>query len=135
MKVNAIDHVNIIDADLDGTAQFYAEVLGLDRRDGPLPLRPDQVQWMYDDAGRAVVHINSLDCPRAYDREVSAGPTGAIHHIAFNCAGYEDMAARLEARGIQYATNHIPTIGLSQMFLEDPNGVVVELNFHGRSGH
>ena len=65
MKVNAIDHVNIIVEDLDATATFYAEVLGLDRRNGPPPLPPTQVQWMYDDAGRPVVHINSLDCPRA----------------------------------------------------------------------
>ena len=40
MKVNAIDHVNIIVADLDATATFYAEVLGLDRRNGPPPLGP-----------------------------------------------------------------------------------------------
>ena len=133
MKVNAIDHVNIIVEDLDATATFYAEVLGLDRRNGPPPLPPTQVQWMYDDAGRPVVHINSLDCPRAYDREVSPGPTGAIHHVALNCSGYEDMEARLDARGIDYAANHIASIGLSQIFLRDPNDVVLELNFYGRT--
>ncbi|MBL0114765.1 MAG: VOC family protein [Sphingomonadales bacterium] len=134
MKVNAIDHVNIIVEDLDATATFYAEVLGLDRRNGPPPLPPTQVQWMYDDAGRPVVHINSLDCPRAYDRDVSAGPTGAIHHIALNCSGFEEMKARLDARGIDYAINDIPSIGLSQIFLRDPNDVVLELNFYGRTG-
>ncbi len=134
MKVNAIDHVNIIVEDLDATATFYAEVLGLERRDGPPPLLPSQVQWMYDDAGRPVVHINSLDCPRAYDRDVSAGPTGAIHHVALNCSGYEEMEARLDARGIGYATNHIASIGLSQIFLHDPNDVVLELNFFGQTG-
>ena len=134
MKVNAIDHVNIIVEDLDATATFYAEVLGLDRRDGPAPLPPTQVQWMYDDAGRPVVHINSLGCPRAYDRDVSAGPTGAIHHIALNCSGFEEMKARLDARGIDYAINDIPSIGLSQIFLRDPNDVVLELNFYGRTG-
>jgi|JI8StandDraft_1071087.scaffolds.fasta_scaffold112525_1 catechol 2,3-dioxygenase-like lactoylglutathione lyase family enzyme len=134
MKVNAIDHVNIIVEDLDATARFYAEVLGLDRRDGPAPLPPTQVQWMHDDAGRPVVHINSLDCPRAYDRDVSAGPTGAIHHIALNCSGFEEMKARLDARGIDCAINDIPSIGLSQIFLRDPNDVVLELNFYGRTG-
>ena len=32
MKVEALDHVNIITDRLDETAQFYAELLDLDRR-------------------------------------------------------------------------------------------------------
>ena len=36
MKVNALDHVNIIAADLDGTARFYAELFGLERRNAPI---------------------------------------------------------------------------------------------------
>ena len=40
MKVNALDHVNIITADLDGTARFYAELFGLERRDARVPRRP-----------------------------------------------------------------------------------------------
>ena len=80
MKVNALDHVNIITADLDGTSRFYAELFNLDRRDAPPPLTPQNAQWIYDDAGRAIFHINSEDCPRTYDREVGAGTTGAIHH-------------------------------------------------------
>ena len=129
MKVNALDHFNIIAADLDGTARFYADVLGLTRRDGPPPLLPSQVQWMHDDEGRAIVHINSLDCPRAYDREVRPGPTGAVHHIALRCSGFAEMCDRLDAHGIDYASNEIASIGLRQIFLHDPNDVVLELNF------
>lgn len=132
MKVKALDHFNIIVPDLDGTAQFYAEVLGLERRDGPPGTRPDQIQWMHDEAGRAIVHINSLDCPRAFDREVAPGPTGAVHHIALNCAGFTEMIERLEARGIDHRTNLVESIGLNQIFLHDPNDVVLELNFWER---
>ena len=38
MNVEALDHVNIITADLEGTARFYAELFGLEPRDGPPPL-------------------------------------------------------------------------------------------------
>ena len=131
MKVNALDHFNIITADLDGTARFYADVLGLERRNGPAPAPPTMVQWMYDDAGRAIVHLNSLDCPRAYDRQVAPGPTGAVHHIALACSGHQEMRERLEACGIDYASNEIASIGLRQMFVHDPNDVVLELNFFG----
>lgn len=131
MKVNALDHVNIITADLDGTSRFYAEVFNLDRRDAPPPLTPQNAQWIYDDAGRAIFHINSEDCPRAYDRAVGQGTTGAIHHIALNCTGYDDMLNRLRARGMDHQLNTVTAIGLRQIFTQDPNGVLLELNFFG----
>lgn len=131
MKVNALDHVNIITPDLDGTARFYAELFGLERRNGPPPLTPDNAQWMFDDAGRAVFHINSLDCPRTFDRAVTPGPTGSIHHVALACSGYEDMIARLDARGMERQVNTVESIGLRQIFTMDPNGVLLELNFFG----
>ena len=86
MRVEALDHVNIITADLDGSVRFYADLLDLEPRDGPPPLTHQNARWMYDKAGRAIVHINSLECPRAYDREVRAGPTGALHHVALRCS-------------------------------------------------
>ena len=129
MRVNALDHVNIITADLDGSARFYAEMFELDRRDAPPPLTPQTAQWMYDDSGRAILHINSIDCPRIYDRDVAAGPTGAIHHLALNCSGYDDMITRLESRQADYQCNTVTVIGLRQVFTVDPNGVLLELNF------
>jgi catechol 2,3-dioxygenase-like lactoylglutathione lyase family enzyme len=129
MKVNALDHINIITADLHGTARFYAELFDLDTRNAPAPLTPDQAQWMFDDADRAIVHINSLDCPRAYERDVMPGPTGSIHHVALNCSGYDDVIARLDARGLPHQTNLVASIGLRQVFTMDPNGVLLELNF------
>ena len=131
MRVNALDHVNIIATDLLGTARFYAELLGLETRLAPPPLTPENARWMYDAGGRAVVHINSVDCPRAYERDIRPGPTGALHHVALNCSGYQEMLARLEARGLRYRLNHVSAIGLKQIFTEDPNGVLLELNFFG----
>ena len=129
MKVEALDHVNIITSDLHGSARFYAEVFGLEVRDGPPPLTRDQAQWMFDDAGRAIVHINSLDCPRTFKREVTPGPTGALHHVALKCSGHAALCERLEARGLEHAHNHVASIGLRQIFVKDPNDVLLELNF------
>jgi hypothetical protein len=84
---------------------------------------------MYDDHGRAIVHINSLDCPRTYEREVTPGPTGALHHVALSCTGYEVMLARLQNRGLDCQLNEVAAIRLRQIFTLDPNGVLLELNF------
>jgi catechol 2,3-dioxygenase-like lactoylglutathione lyase family enzyme len=129
MKVNALDHINIITADLQGTTQFFAEMFDLEPRNAPPPLTSSTAQWMYDDAGRAIIHINSLDCVRAYEREVTPGPTGSIHHVALNCSGYDDVVGRLDARGLEYKVNLIEAVGLRQVFTTDPNGVLLELNF------
>lgn len=127
--VLALDHVNIITADLDGTARWYADLLGLERRDAPPPLTPDNAQWMYDASGRAVIHINSTDCPRTYDRAVAPGPTGSIHHVALACAGHDALLDRLRERGLACQCNTVAAIGLRQIFTLDPNGVLLELNF------
>jgi catechol 2,3-dioxygenase-like lactoylglutathione lyase family enzyme len=131
MKVNALDHINIITADLHGTARFYAEMFDLEARNGPPPLTRETAQWMYDNEGRAIIHINSLDCVRTYEREVTPGPTGSIHHVALNCSGYDDVIARLDARGFEWQVNVIEAVGLRQVFTMDPNGVLLELNFWG----
>jgi catechol 2,3-dioxygenase-like lactoylglutathione lyase family enzyme len=131
VRVNALDHVNIITADLDGTARFYAEIFGLQRRNAPPPLTAGNAQWMYDHAGRAIVHINSLDCPRFYERDVKPGLTGALHHVAFNCAGYDEMIARLNGYALEHEVNVVAAVALRQIFVMDPNGVLLELNFFG----
>ena len=131
MPVEALDHVNVITADLEGSVRFYTELFGLEPRDGPPPLTHENARWMYDAAGRAVIHLNSLDCARAYEREVRAGPTGALHHVALRCSGYEELRARLVRRGLDHRINLVTTIGLRQIFVLDPNQVLLELNFFG----
>lgn len=129
--VELLDHVNIITADVEGSARFYADLLGLEPRDGPPPLTHENARWMYDGAGRAILHLNGLDCPRQYDREVRPGPTGALHHVALRCVGYEELTARLKSYGLEYRLNEVTAIGLRQIFVLDPNAVLLELNFFG----
>jgi len=130
MKVEALDHVNIITDRLDETARFYADLLDLERRDAPPPLTPQNAQWMHDAGGRAIIHINSVDCPRAYDREVVPGAlTGALHHVALRLEGFAEVKARLDARGSDYQLNLVEAIGLRQIFTPDPNNLLLELNF------
>lgn len=130
MKVNALDHVNIIAADLDRSARFYADLLDLERRDGPAPLTPQTAQWLCDASGRVIIHLNSPDCPRAFDRTVPPGsPTGAVHHIALGCTGHDEAVARLTARGAEFTLSRVDSIGLRQIFTRDPDNVLLELNF------
>jgi len=132
MIVERLDHVNIITDRLAETARFYAELLDLEERDGPPPMLPSQVRWMHDAGGQAILHLNSADCPRVFERGVAPGAeTGAIHHVALRCANFAVVLARLDARGAEYRVNDVPSIGLKQIFTADPNNVLLELNFFG----
>ncbi len=132
MNVNALDHVNIITDRLDATAEFYKSLLGLDRRNAPAPMTPQNAQWMYDGQDRPIIHINAADCPRAFEREVEPGSlTGAIHHVALNCSGYDEVLGRVESMGGEFQINTVEAIGLRQIFTADPNNVLLELNFFG----
>ncbi|MFT4076618.1 MAG: VOC family protein [Asticcacaulis sp.] len=128
MTVKTLDHVNIQTRDMAGTIAFYADLLGLVAKTAP-QRRPEHRQWLY--AGdRAVIHLNLFGTDNTYKREVMPGaPTGAIHHIAFECEGLDDTLARIAARGLRYERNELPEISLTQLFVVDPNNVLLELNF------
>ena len=90
-----------------------------------------------DDYARASVHIIGVDGndPEGLkhylgDRD-AAGPrgTGCVDHLAFFATGLAALRARLAAMGIAARERTVPLLGLHQLFVDDPNGVVVELNF------
>ena len=132
MQVNSIDHVNIVCADLDASARFFAEVLGMERSDPPEPLSPDHIQWMLDTEGRPVVHLVCAERPDSAERNSTPGaPTGAFHHVAFECGGFDAMIRRLESAAVPFRRSDVAGIGLRQIFVTDPGNVLLELNFRG----
>jgi catechol 2,3-dioxygenase-like lactoylglutathione lyase family enzyme len=121
VKVNSLDHVNIRTRDVAASAQFYVQVLGLTARSGPAPFPPEQVQWLCDVAGRAILHLFRYDC--------APGPTGPIHHVALSCSGKARAIDRLKACGADFRVREVPAASLTQIFLTDLNGILFELNF------
>ncbi len=55
--------------------------------------------------------------------------TGTIDHVAFLCDLVEAMRARFQEKGLEFRERLVPSLNLTQLFLEDPNGVTLELNF------
>ncbi len=54
---------------------------------------------------------------------------GAVHHLALECDDYDGMLAGISAAGLARTLNEVPQVRLRQIFLTDPNGVLIELNF------
>ena len=121
MPVNEFHHVNIRVADLEASREFYESVLGL--RAGFRPPVGVPGHWMY--CGEApVLHLTLRD-------NLAEPPpaTGRIDHVAFGARDFAGTKAMLEARGIAYRESKVPSAGVWQIFLTDPNNVTLELNF------
>ena len=91
--------------------------------------------------GVAVVHIigvNSEDSTglssylsREMDVDLLKG-SGVLDHIAFRSKDPELVMMQLNENGYEYHERYIPIMNLFQIFVEDPNGIMIELNYWGK---
>lgn len=141
MAISKLAHYSIRTADLAASQRFYEAVLGLRR--GYRPPFDFPGVWLYageDEADFGVVHLIGIGADDAGavdaylgDRDAGGGEggggEGAIDHVAFLAADWPAVRARCRARGVACVERDVPALGLLQVFLRDPSGVTVELNF------
>jgi catechol 2,3-dioxygenase-like lactoylglutathione lyase family enzyme len=127
MSVTAMEHVLVLTDDLESTRQFYCQVLGL--RVGERPPLEFPGYWLYAGAtpcvhvaerGAYEAHASSLGLP--------AADGAVVDHVAFNAGDYDAVNARVQRAGVPAVRNTVTGAGLRQLFIEDPNGVRVEIN-------
>lgn len=136
MSVRRLDHYSIRTTRLADTERFYTEVMGFEV--GPRPQFKFPGVWLYQ-GGISVVHVVGIDpndtaglVEYLGDKGMDAEPgTGTIDHVAFLCDDVDAMRARFQAKGVEFRERVVPSLNLTQLFLEDPNGVTLELNFPG----
>jgi catechol 2,3-dioxygenase-like lactoylglutathione lyase family enzyme len=140
MPIRKLAHYSVRTTDLEVSRRFYTEVLGFQ-----VGYRPDfdfPGYWLYqggDEADFGVVHLIGIDPndPQGlvdYLGEKAPGSlsgSGAVDHLAFLATDLRGMRATLERAALAYRERTVPKIGLHQVFVEDPSGVTIELNFPG----
>jgi catechol 2,3-dioxygenase-like lactoylglutathione lyase family enzyme len=122
MSVGVLDHYNVSTRNLGDTVRFYEDVLGL--TNGPRPPFDFPGAWLYSE-GRPVLHLNDIsptDQPQRPD-------SGVIDHVAFGSRGFEAMKRHLAQKGVSFRVNVVPNSSRRQIFVTDPNNVLIELNF------
>lgn len=132
MAVRTLDHVNIRSADVPGTTAFFRDILGLEAGIAPGAESIDQGCWIYDPAGRPIIHIGAAKARYPSDAMLPFAPasgSGAVHHVALECDDAQGMQARLEAAGHAVLRKDYPEAGLCQLFVQEANGILLELNF------
>lgn len=123
MPLTLLNHVTVRTDDLEGTRDFYSEVLGL--REGPRPPLSFPGYWLYC-GEQAVVHLVP---PSGAIGSDGSDSTGNFDHVAFSAEDFEGMRARFVRLGIKFREQTVPGARLRQLFVQDPNHIMVELNF------
>ena len=131
MPLTQLEHYLVLTDDLAGTRDFYAHALGM--RVGPRPPLGFPGYWLY--VGNVpCIHIAEWNSYSAHSQAAGisvssrAPGTGAVDHIAFNAVDCATVQSMLADYGVEFALNEVPDIGLTQLFLHDPNGVKIEIN-------
>lgn len=133
MPVSHLEHFLIQTADLKATRDWYVDVLGF--QEGPHPDFKFPVVWLYL-GDKDVVHLTEGGKNVSANRKAYLGQqsdathgSGVIDHMAFRCTGLRAMMEHLRDRNVEFRQRMVSDQGLFQLFLLDPNGVKVELNF------
>jgi catechol 2,3-dioxygenase-like lactoylglutathione lyase family enzyme len=133
MSIDSLHHCAIRTLRLEETKSFY-ESLGLFA--GERPPFPFPGYWMY--AGdQPVVHLVGIDEENPDGLYGYLGKeqlpfddgSGAVDHLAFRASNADALKEILINRKIEYREREVPDMKLFQIFVEDPNGVTVELNY------
>jgi catechol 2,3-dioxygenase-like lactoylglutathione lyase family enzyme len=146
MDIKRIDHYSIRTLDVEASRQFYTEIIGL--KVGPRPPFNFPGLWLYSDGPPAdldhaggnygIVHIMGVDPANPQglidtlgyvEPSTLKGSTGALDHIALSVTGREGVIERCRRGSVGFFERTVPTLGLHQVFIKDPNGVTIELNF------
>lgn len=117
-----IEHFNIsAPKDLiEQLKEFYCDVFEL--VEGFRPAFSRSGYWLYS-GENALVHLTEstehypLEKPSYFD------------HITFQTTGLSCLLSKLEFLGVKYETDHLPEIGMTQVFFKDPAGTGLEANF------
>jgi len=124
MPALGLDHYNLRAprALLDELRAFYIAAVGL--VDGPRPPFTRFGYWLYA-SKQPVLHLTEA----SPDEVRIPHANGTFDHVAFRATDPTAMAARLDALGIAYRQAAVPGSSVRQLFLHDPAGNGVELNF------
>ncbi len=125
MRVKQIGHYNLIGSAkvIEDVKKFYIEILGFTK--GYRPEFGIEGDWLY--IGDApLIHLTVVE--ESTGAEIVPS-TGRFHHVALDCEGLKECRKLLDAKKIAYQVALVPELDMTQLFLHDPAGICIELNF------
>jgi catechol 2,3-dioxygenase-like lactoylglutathione lyase family enzyme len=132
VPLTKLEHYLVLTHNIDTTRDFYVDVLGMET--GFRPPLGFPGHWVYI-GDTPVIHIAEWTTYTARQKSkgsfvtTPAEGTGPVDHIAFGAQDYDGVLARVRKHGVSVRENNNPGNIVRQLFLFDPNGVQIEINF------
>lgn len=127
--ISGITHVAVRTADLEGTVRFYTEILSLELKDRPDFGMPGA--WLGSPGmSNDLVHLYAGEAALMEDGSDPIGSM-AVDHFAVVASGYQEFRKRFADAGLEWREQLVPGTQRWQLFVYDPNGVMIELAFDG----
>lgn len=132
MPLVDLNHYLLLANDLDKTRRFYCDVLDL--QEMPRPDFPFPGAWL-GRADKIWVHMAPREVPNAElyykgtPKHAARDNTGVLDHIAFAAADPDEFRDRFTRLKCDWWARALPESNLFQIFVRDPDGLTLELNF------
>ena len=128
---HGIFHIALKTGNLELTRSFWLNVIGLSEEVRPDFGFPGAWFGLPQPGGQTLIHVLAGGPALGSCHSASLG-TAAIDHISISCTGLEAYRRRFEECGLEWRESIVPGTSLSQLFVYDPNGILLELTFNGR---
>ena len=117
-----LDHINIKANKhlLETVKDFYCKIL--DMEEGFRPSVSIGGYWLYSE-DKAILHLMESE------ESLQANPNSHLDHIAFKSSGLKAMIDKLSSNNIDHHSNYLPEFDMTQLFIYDPVGNQLEINF------
>jgi catechol 2,3-dioxygenase-like lactoylglutathione lyase family enzyme len=116
-----MDHVALPTSDAARGERFYCNVLGF--HTVPRPSFSFDGRWLVHDTVGVMLHLIHVQ-----DYERPTGPINTMRgHFALRCTEVDVAIRVFHERGIKFVERRLPDYGYRQVFIQDPDGNVVEL--------
>ena len=125
MELLDIQHVAIRTNDVEATNHFYTDLLGMTFAERPPMNFPGS--WLQ--MSSTMIHVVGGDAARDADGTIPSG-SAAVDHLAMAARGFDAYKAKFDDAGVEWKENALTGAGLWQLFVRDPSGILVELNFN-----
>lgn len=125
MNILTMDHAALNVSDVERSRKFYTDGLGFEEME-----RPDfdfDGVWYRVGPGDQQFHLISNKGLMNEDLPEAPKPRSE-HHLAFRVHDTNDVQKELESRGVEVMMHNTRPDGISQLFVMDPDGYVIEFN-------
>ncbi len=126
MPLLDLHHVAIKSKNLEETVAFYKDVLGMRQVERPEFAFPGA--WL--EMGDTMFHIYGGDAAKTHNGNYRYSQrVSPVDHIALRATGFDAMKEVFIKKRCNWRQMEVPDFKLWQLFVMDPSGVLIELNF------